>query len=225
MEMVTPRALGIAEIPGIVSDFAQAALNAVEAGFDGVEIHGANGYLPDQFLNYSTNKRDDVYGGTIEKRARFLFEVVEAVSAAIGSQRTGLRLSPSGIKFEAFDPDPVGLFSYVINGLNDYNLAYLHLTEPSLSVDEHPQYLKKVAPYYRNIYKGVLISCGGYTPEKARKTVEEGIADIIAFGQLYIANPDLVERIRAGAPLNVPDNTTYYDGDERGYTDYPFLRD
>ncbi len=220
---VTPRALETSEIPEVVNWYACAAANAIQAGFDGVELHGANSYLIHQFLEDGINRRTDAYGGSIENRSRFLFEVVEAVAAKAGAHRTAIRLSPSYIKNNMSDSEPVKLYSYVIDRLNDYKLAYLHLTEPVLPVDHLPHYLKKVAPYYRKIYQGTLMSCGGYTPETARRVVEEGIADLVAFGTLYIANPDLVERFRRGAPLNTADKDTFYTGGEKGYMDYPLL--
>lgn len=220
---VVPRALNLEEIPTVIGWYAKAAENAILAGFDGVEIHGANGYLIEQFLEDGSNIRTDEYGGSLENRARFLFEVLESVIAAIGSERTGLRLSPSNIKSSMSDTDPVKTFSYVINKLNDYKLAYLHLVEPTLPVDHLPHYLKEVAPFYRKIYHGTLISCGFYTYEKAQATLAVGHADLIAFGTLYIANPDLVERFQAGVPLNEPDKNTFYTPGLKGYNDYPIL--
>ncbi|MHC1706936.1 MAG: alkene reductase [Bacteroidales bacterium] len=220
---VTPRALTLNEIPEVIDWYRQAALNAVSAGFDGVELHGANSYLIHQFLEDGVNKRQDDYGGTVEKRSRFLFEVVSAVSNAIGSGKTAIRLSPSYIKNNMTETNPVKLYSYVIEKLNDYHLSYLHLVEPLLPVDHLPHYLKEVTPFFRGIYKGTLVSCGGYTFEKARQSIDDNIADLIAFGVPFISNPDLVERFAAGAPLNPADPETYYVGGEKGYLDYPFL--
>jgi len=221
---VVPHALSLEEIPVVIGWYARAAEHAIQAGFDGVEIHGANGYLIEQFLEDGSNIRTDAYGGSLEHRARFLFEVVEAVIAAIGADRTGLRLSPSNIKSSMTDSDPVGTFSYVIEKLNQYNLAFLHLVEPTLPVDHLPRYLKHVSPFYRKLYHGTLISCGFYTYEKAEAALLAGDADMIAFGTLYISNPDLVERFETGAPLNEPDKETYYTPGLKGYNDYPILK-
>ena len=223
-KMEVPRALESDEIQGIVNDFAEGAKRAIEAGFDGVEIHGANGYLIDQFLHSSSNARTDEYGGSIENRARFLFEVVEAVVKAVGSEKTGIRLSPSNIKNGMDDTDPSGLYTYVISKLNDYGLSYLHLVEPMLPLDAHPHMIKEVTKFFRPVWKGPLITAGNYTPEKGEAAVEQGIADLVAYGRLYISNPDLPERMANKAPLNEPDTTTFYAGGEKGYTDYPVLQ-
>lgn len=221
--MEVPRALDASEIPGIVNDFAEASKRSVEAGFDGVEIHAANGYLIDQFLHSGSNHRNDEYGGSIINRSRFLFEVVEAVVNAIGNTKVGIRLSPSNIKNAMDDNDPAALFTYVIQKLNDYSLSYLHLIEPMAPLDKHPHMIKEVTKYFRPIWNGPLISAGNYTPESAEIAVEKGIADMVAFGRLYISNPDLPERIAGKTALNEPDTTTFYAGGEQGYTDYPGL--
>lgn len=224
VETVTPHALTIAQIQSTIADYAQAARNAIEAGFDGVEIHGANGYLIDQFLSDSVNQRTDAYGGTIENKSRFGLEVVAAVVNAIGAEKTGIRISPSGTNFGLLNRDPVATFDYFIDKLNAFNLAYIHLIEPVLSSLENlPFYLKKVTPHYRKIYQGTLITSAGYDFESAEKVVLEGHADLVAFGKQFISNPDLVERYNRGAGLNAFDIATFYGGGEAGYTDYPIL--
>ncbi|MBE0661333.1 MAG: alkene reductase [Bacteroidales bacterium] len=219
----TPRALDLEEIPGIVEDYRKAAQNAKDAGFDGVEIHAANSYLIDQFLHESSNQRKDKYGGPIENRARFLFEVLEAVISVWESEKVGIRLAPSGTRFGMDDPDPAALFTYVIQQLNDFNLAYLHLVEPLLPLDDYPHFVKQVAKYFRPIYKGTLMACGGFTQDTGNQYILEGWADLIAFGKLFIANPDLPKRFELNAPLNQADVDTFYSRSEKGYTDYPFL--
>lgn len=218
-----PRALETDEIPGIVEDYRKAAFNAKEAGFDGVEIHAANSYLIDQFLHDSSNHRADHYGGSISNRARFLFEVLEAVSSVWGSNKVGIRLAPSGTRYGMNDSDPVGLFDYVVKKLNDFNLAYLHLVEPLLSLDHYPKHLREVAKHYRKIYNGMLMACGNFTQDKGNQFIREGYADLIAYGRLFIANPDLPKRFELHASLNQPDADTFYTRGEKGYTDYPFL--
>lgn len=220
MELVTPRALEHHEIKNIILDYRNAAANALAAGFDGVEIHGANGYLIDQFIQNGTNKREDEYGGSIENRCRFALEVVEAVASVWPDYRVGIRLSPSGIGFGISDDDPVSVFSYLINELNHFRLAFLHLNEPSLPVDHLPHYLKKVTPYYRNIYQGTLVSCGGYTAQTAKEAIDNRITDLVAFGKPFISNPDLVYRLEQGIPLTPWDTSTFYSSGEEGYTDY-----
>lgn len=221
---VTPRALETAEIAGIVENYRLAAQNAKAAGFDGVEIHGANGYLIDQFLEDGTNHRTDNYGGSIENRARFLMEIVEAVTSVWDANKVGVRLSPAGTFNSMSDSNPKALFSYVAETLNRYGLAYLHLVEPradeSYSSQEEPELSCK---YFRSIYKGTIISAGGYDRELAEETIAAGNADLIAFGRFYIANPDLAKRFALNAPLNPYDRFTFYGGDEKGYTDYPTL--
>ncbi|NOX45903.1 MAG: alkene reductase [Chlorobi bacterium] len=226
MEMVVPRALETDEVPGIVEDFKNAALNAIEAGFDGVEIHGANGYLIDQFLHDASNIRKDKYGGNIENRSRFLFEVVDAVCKAIGPEKTGIRLSPSGIFKDMFDSNPVELYEYVIDKLNQYDLAYLHILEPMVALEpahKYEKYLKEVTPHFRKFYKGLLITNCGFDFRSANKIIENGHADMVAFGKAYISNPDLVERFEKGADLNPWDVDTFYTNGPEGYVDYPFI--
>jgi N-ethylmaleimide reductase len=216
----TPRALDISEIPGVIEQYRQGATNAMLAGFDGVEIHGANGYLLDQFLQDGTNKRNDEYGGSIANRARLMLEVTRAVINVWGSDKVGLRLSPSGTMHDMYDSDPVATFSYLAEQLNELKLCYLHLIEPLEPVDHLERYLKVVTPYYRKIYKGTLITNGGFDFETGNHIIEEGEADLVAFGKLFISNPDLVERFRSGAPLKPWDKETFYTSGEKGYIDY-----
>lgn len=215
---VTPRALELDEISGIVEAYRQGAINALEAGFDGVEIHGANGYLIDQFLQDTTNHRTDEYGGPIENRARFMLEVVEAVVSVWGADRVGIRLSPNGSFNSMADSDPKATFTYAVNALNPYGLAYLHLVEPRTDDDKDLG-----ARYFRPIYNGTIISAGGYDREMGNQAIANGEADLIAYGRWFISNPDLPQRFAADAPLNPYDRSTFYGGDEKGYTDYPAL--
>jgi len=221
-EFVTPRPLETAEIQGIVAQFVAGAKNAIAAGCDGVEIHGANGYLIDQFLRDGTNHREDAYGGSVENRSRFLLEIVEGVSAAIGANRTGLRLSPSGTFNDMSDSDPKTLFTYVLNRLSDYQLAYVHIVDALEGDIRHGANVVELA-VLRDAYQGVLITCGGYDKARGNAAIADGLADAVAYGQLYIANPDLPERFMADAPLNEPDPNTFYTQDEKGYLDYPTL--
>lgn len=223
-EMVIPRALETEEIPAIVQDYQHASENAIKAGFDGVEVHGANGYLPDQFLHDGSNKRHDEYGGSIENRCRFVLEIVEACCEAIGFGRVGVRLSPSGIYKDMFDSNPVELYKYLINKLNDFNLVYLHLMEPYVALEpaeKFTKYIKVVTPFFRKIFKGPLITNVGFDFESGNRIIEDGHADMVAFGRLFISNPDLVERFAKNAPLNPWDESTFYYGGEKGYIDYP----
>ena len=220
-----PRALAHDEIPAIVSQFAHAAKTAKGAGFDGVEVHGANGYLIEQFLKDGASQRTDSYGGDIPSRMRFALEVLEAVVAVWGRDRVGLRISPRGIFNDMYDSDPLGLYSQLAAELNDLSLAYLHIMEP---LPGHPNFASQedvppVGPTLRKIYKGTIIINGGYGKETGEKVIAENATDLVAFGVPYLANPDLVERFRRNAPLNEPDEDTFYRGDERGYIDYPFL--
>jgi N-ethylmaleimide reductase len=222
-----PRALTVLEIRDIIGSFANAARNAIEAGFDGVELQGANSHLIDQFLEDGSNQRTDSYGGSISNRMRFLMEVVESVSAVIGAQRLGVRLSPFGQYGGICDSDPMRLFSSVVEELSGCDLAYLHLiegrgSEIGLGDDLHADALNN-AQIFRPRYAGNLISAAAYTPATGLETVEAGHADAIAFGRLFIANPDLAERIAHGEPHNAYDRSTFYGGDEHGYTDYPRL--
>jgi N-ethylmaleimide reductase len=223
----TPRALTLPEIATIVDQFRTAALNAKKAGFDGVEVHGANGYLIDQFSQDGTNKRDDIYGGPIENRTRFLFEVVDAVTGVLGADRVGVRLSPWGSFNGMHDSDPGALFDYVSEQLGQRRLAYLHVIEPRANQNSDTNALDPNAPdaasRFRARFGGRLISAGGYTAETGAAAIESGKADAIAYGRLFIANPDLVERFRQEAELNRYHRATFYGGDAKGYTDYPVL--
>ena len=216
---VVPRELRDDELPGIVAGFKQAAENALAAGFDGVEVHGANGYLLDQFLRDGSNRRTGPYGGSMANRARLLFEVLEAVAAVWGSERVGLRLSPLNRFNFMSDSDPVGLAGWLAGQLNPFNLAYLHLMRGDFL---GPTELDVLTPV-RERYRGVLIANMGYTPAEAEAAIGAGQCDAVAFGVPFLANPDLVARIRAGGPLNEADMNTFYTPGPKGYLDYPFL--
>ena len=224
-----PRALDASELPGIVHTYAAAARNAVEtAGFDGVEIHGANGYLLDQFLKTGANQRTDDYGGSIENRARLLLEATRAAVDAVGGGKVGIRLSPVTPANDIVDADPQPLFDYVIRQLAPLGLAYIHIIEgatggPRELPDRPFDYAALKAAYREAGGKGAWMTNNAYDATLAEQAVADGSADIVAFGKLYIANPDLVERLRTKAPLNAWDQSTFYGGGEKGYTDYPTL--
>lgn len=218
----TPKALTIQEIQDTVKDYANAARNAIEAGFDGVEIHGANGYLIDQFLRDGTNKRNDEYGGSVKKRSRFLFEVIEAVTSEIGADKTGLRLSPSGTFNDMKDSNPQEHFSYICKKLNDYDLAYLHIVDALEGDIRHGANVVEL-PILRDAYNGILIINGGYDKAKGNKVIKKKLADAVAYAALFLANPDLPERFNKDAALNEPESNTFYTQDAKGYTDYPTL--
>ncbi|MGP0084864.1 MAG: alkene reductase [Steroidobacteraceae bacterium] len=220
---VAPRALATVEIPEIIAQYRSAARNALAAGFDGVEIHAANGYLIEQFLRDSTNKRTDAYGGSRENRARFLLEVAEAVAGVCGGGRVGIRLSPlSPVNDAALDSDPEGTYTYVVERLNAFNLAYIHVIE---GVTQGPREVPQGfdLQILRRLFNGRYMANNGYDLGLALEARRRNLADLIAFGRLYIANPDLVERLRVGAPLNVADRKTFFGGAAVGYTDYPTL--
>lgn len=223
--ILEPRALETSELPGIVNDYKVAAQNAKEAGFDGVEVHSANGYLLNEFLEDSTNKRTDNYGGSIQNRARLLLEVVDAVIGVWGKDRVGVRLSPYGTFADMGDSDPLALYTYVLDQLSARGIAYAHIIEPRSSGagggDKVVQDAPTTSEIFRKHFKGVFISAGGYTPESAKEVVAKGNADAVAFGRYYISTPDLAERIQAGIPLNKYNRATFYGGGEVGYTDYP----
>lgn len=218
----TPRALEINEIPGIIEKYRHAAKMAQEAGFDGVEIHGANGYLIDQFLRDGTNKRTDAYGGSAENRSRFLVEVTEAVIGVWGKEHVGVRLSPGGTFNDMSDSNTEATFRTAIQQLSRLGIVYLHLREPGAADLRHGG-TPVSAKTFRSDFKGTLIVNEAYDAERAEKAVTDGFTDLVAFGVPYLANPDLSERFRAGAPLNKPDTATFYGGGEKGYTDYPAL--
>lgn len=226
VEQVMPRALGTAEIAGVVDEFRRGAMLAMEAGFDGVELHAANGYLLDQFLLDGSNHRTDEYGGSIGKRARFLFEVLDAVTSVCGPGRVAVRLSPSGAYGTMSDSDPHTTYGYVSRRLNDYDLAYLHVIEPRIRGNEETEAGASAVSTadIRRLYGGTIVTAGGFEAGSAQQAIDAGIADLVAFGRWFIANPDLPERLRIGAPLNRYDRTTFYGGDARGYTDYRFYR-
>lgn len=211
----TPRALELAEIPGVVADFRQGAENAKLAGFDGVEIHGANGYLVDQFLRDGSNTRTDAYGGSVENRARFLKEVVEAVIPVFGADRVGVRLSPNFNIFSMSDSHPQATFDHAAEMLGRYGLAYLHIVQLGEGPFDFAQLNRR--------FGGTYIANGGYDADRAAATIRAGEAELVSFGTPFLANPDLVERFKSGATLNEADKSTFYQGEERGYTDYPAL--
>jgi N-ethylmaleimide reductase len=218
-----PRALALDEIPGIIEEFRSGAERALRAGFDGVEIHGANGYLPDQFLQDGTNKRTDEYGGPIENRARLLLEITEAAISIWGADRVGVRLSPNSTYGSMSDSDPTATFGYAARQLDRLGVAYLHLIEPRIKGIE--EIAKGQAPIaarqLRQKFRRILIAAGGFNGESAAAIVAAGDADLVAFGRHFIANPDLPERLRRKLPLNRYDRSTFYGGDGRGYVDYP----
>ena len=215
-----PHALTTAEIKALVQTFASAAKNAIAAGFNGVEVHGANGYLIDQFLRDGSNQRTDKYGGTMENRARFLFEVLTAVSDAIGSDRVGLRLSPLNSFNSMIDSDPLGLTAFMADRLNAYHLAYVHL----MRADFFQKQTGDVMTIAREHYKGVLIGNMGYSSDEAAAAILDKKLDAVAFGSSFLANPDLPARVQAKAVLNAPDQATYYTPGAKGYTDYPRMQ-
>lgn len=223
----TPRALETAEIASVIADYAQAARNAKQAGFDGVEVHGANGYLLEQFLQSRSNQRTDVYGGSIENRSRIVLEVVEAVSAVFGADRVGIRLSPFGVANGSGEDEPLPLYTHLIQNLARLDLAYLHLIEPRASgagqADVDHQNVPFASELFRPHWPKALIAAGNYRPYTAAAAIESGRVNAIAFGRLFIANPDLPERARRGTDLNTYDRTTFYGGGVEGYVDYPTL--
>ncbi|KAK9802876.1 hypothetical protein WJX72_010586 [[Myrmecia] bisecta] len=225
----TARALDKAELPGIVNEYRTAARNALRAGFDGVEVHGANGYLIDQFLKDSVNERTDEYGGSIKNRCRFPLEIIRAVADEVGADRTGVRFTPFGGFLDANDADPIRLYTYLLEQLNDLGLAYVHLVEPRIQGHtinlDHDESKTSNAPL-RKAYKGSMIAAGGYTFPAGNEAIESGHADLIAFGRLWLSNPDLPKRFGLGAPLNKYDRASFYIQDQvKGYTDYPFLEE
>ena len=219
VDFVEPRALDASELPALVVDYVHATQCALAAGFDGVEIHSANGYLLDQFLRDGTNKRTDNYGGSFENRARLLMEVTKAVVAVAGSDKVGIRLSPVNPFNDISDSNPQALFNYVVTELNQFNLAYLHVIEGD--VGGMAQAFDFVA--LRKLFKNAYMANLGYDKARGNAAIASGHADVIAYGVPFIANPDLVERYKINAPLNEANPDLFYGGDEKGYTDYPFL--
>jgi N-ethylmaleimide reductase len=221
-DTVTPKAMTIEDIKTTVKDFANAAKNSMEAGFDGVEIHSSNGYLFHQFFNASSNHRTDEYGGNIENRTRILFEVIDAIKEVMPENRIGLRLNPSlhGLFGMTLDKETIPTFDYIIEKLNEYDLAYLHLSEPFTDVSEVPFAETEIAKRYRPIYKGTIIINGGFDREKGNAVLESGDADLVAFGKPYISNPDLAERFEQNLPLTEYNKDTFYTPGTEGYLDY-----
>lgn len=224
-DTVTPRALETHEVKAIVEDFRRAAANAVQASFDGVELHAANGYLLHQFFNGTTNLRTDQYGGSIENRARILFEILDALNGTIDLNRVGVRFNPSlhGPFGITADEETIPTFEYMVKRLNSYNLAYLHLTEPFAPVEGIPFLISQIAKHFRPLYQGTLIINKSFTRETGNEVIANGDADLVAFGVPYIANPDLVERFEQEAELAQPDKDLFYTGGAKGYIDYPAL--
>ncbi len=223
-DYVQPRALDVSEIADIILDYKDAAENALAAGFDGVEVHAANGYLIDQFLRDCTNKREDQYGGDYKNRSRFLFEVLEAVISVWGSDRVGVRLSPGNSFNGMFDSNPEALFSYVVKKMNPLNLAYLHVLEGNIHVADGATPTDTFnAKSLRDVYIGSYMANNGYNKDSANQAIAMGNADLVSFGNLFISNPDLPERFLQNTPLNETDLDTRYGGDEHGYIDYPML--
>lgn len=223
-ETVTPKAMTKADIERTIEDFKNAAENAVKAGFDGVEIHASNGYLFHQFFNKSSNIREDEYGGSVVNRSRFFFEVLEAIIEVMPEIKVGARFNPS--LHNAFgmtmDEETIPTFEYIINRLNNYNLAYIHLTEPQGDLSKLPPYaVTEIAKHFRPLYNGTLMINGGFDKESGNEIIEEGLADLVSYGKLYISNPDLVERFELGLDLADWDQSTFYTPGTEGYLDYP----
>jgi N-ethylmaleimide reductase len=216
-EMVTPRALTVTELPGIIEQFRRGAENAKAAGFDGVELHGANGYLLDQFLRDGSNRRTDAYGGTVENRARLPLEITKAVIDVWGADRVGYRISPNGAFNSMSDSNPVQTFSYLAEQLDKLGIVYLHVVDPVTDG------IKRVSPLLRRKFNRTYIVNGGFDIDSANAAIHGGEADLVAFGTPFLANPDLPQRYRINASLNVPDQATFYAGEDKGFTDYPAL--
>lgn len=221
LDYEAPQPMTVEGIHKTVRDFERAARMAVIAGFDGVEIHGAHGYIIDQFIMDSTNKRTDEFGGSVENRSRFLFMILDEILKYVPAEKVGLRLSPKGYRPGQMDSQQEKTYSYIISKLNAYKLAYLHLSE-MMQPDErlaHPE--RSFVAAYRKIYNGTLLSCGGHSRESGERMLEKGEADLIVYGRPFISNPDLVERMKNGIALAPPDKDTFYHGGEKGYIDYP----
>ena len=216
-----PRALLLEEIPGIVDQYRQATIRAKNAGFDLVEVHAANGYLLQQFMSTNSNVRTDAYGGSLENRARLTLEAVDAAIAEIGADRVGVRMSPNFVAHGIHDTEAEAIALYLAKEFTKRGIAYLHIAEPDWAGGA--ELTTAFREQLRQAFPGTLICCGGYTAEEAEVLIQSGLADAVAVGRPYIANPDLVERFAAGAALNTPDRTTFYGGEEKGYTDYPTL--
>ena len=217
----TPRALETSEIAGVVQQFIDGARNAKRAGFDGIELHGANGYIIDQFLRDGSNQRTDAYGGSVQNRVRFLLEITEGVVAVWGGDRVSVRLSPTGPFNDMRDSNPLATFSHAARELSARQVGWLHVVESLGDASAPPS--ARVTPELRKLFARALIANGGYTLETANRAIAAGEADLVSFGALFLANPDLPNRFLEKAPLNTPDPSTYYGGDAKGYTDYPAL--
>jgi N-ethylmaleimide reductase len=222
-QLEAPRALTVAEIPEVVEQFRRAAVNAKEAGFDGVELHGANGYLLDQFLRDGANDRTDAYGGSIENRARLPLEISDAVIGVWGPSRVGYKISPYFSNLGMSDSSPIDTFSYLAKELGSRRIAYLHVAEAVAGPSVAPDGTIRATPILRRLFGGPVIANGGYGLESANAAIGTNEVDLVAFGVPFLANPDLPERWRRGAPLNAPQFDLFYTGEERGYTDYPAL--
>jgi N-ethylmaleimide reductase len=223
MDYEVPKVLTKYEILQIINDYFQAAVNAIDAGFDGVELHGAFGYLPNQFLAESSNQRTDRYGGSLEKRSKFILEIMNGLESFVGKNKVGIKLSPS-IPFNSIlESDPIETYSHLISELNKLDLAYIHLMQPMFPIDHLPQYPKNVIETYAPLSKNAVIANAGYTKETAEKELQKGFVDLVSFGTAFLANPDLPKRFELNAALNQPDRETLYGGGEKGYTDYPTL--
>jgi len=225
-ETITPKAMSIYEIKQTIQEYRQGAKNAMAAGFDGVEIHSSNGYLLHQFFNRTSNIRSDEYGGSIENRARILFEVINEIKKEVPENRIGMRLNPSlhGAFGMILDEETIPTFDYIIGRVNDYHLAYLHLSEPFTDVSDVPHAEQHIAQRYRTKYKGTLIINSGFDRIRGNKVIEDGLADLVAFAKLFISNPDLPRRFELEAELAPWDESTFYTPGPKGYTDYPPLR-
>jgi N-ethylmaleimide reductase len=224
-ELPIPQAMSAGQIEEVIVEFITAALNAVEAGFDGIELHAANGYLLEQFLSPHTNRRTDNYGGSIEKRSRLLLEIAEAVGDAIGRDKVGVRISPYGVAGDMPNyPEIDATYTYLATKLNEIGIAYIHIADHSAGgAPEVPLTLKRTI---REQFTNTLILSGGYTISRAEEDLTSGIADLVAFGKPFISNPDLVERLRKGLPLNIKlDASTLYSSSAKGYTDYPVFEE
>ncbi|MBS7233386.1 alkene reductase [Flavobacterium psychroterrae] len=224
-DTVTPKEMTLEDIKQTIADFKQGAINAFEANFDGIELHAANGYLFQQFFSKNSNIRTDKYGGSVENRSRFLFEVLDELKKVVDLSRVGIRFNTSldGMMGINTDDETIELYDTIIKRLNDYNLAYVHLMRPFTDVSQNKNAIVNVARHFRKIYNGTIIINNGFNKESAAKIISEGDADLVSFGTPFIANPDLVARFKTDAPLNQPDQDTFYTPGEKGYTDYPVL--
>lgn len=222
-DTVTPKRMSIDEVKNTVTDFKNAAVNAQKAGFDGVEIHSSNGYLFHQFFNLSSNHRTDEYGGSIENRTRFFFEVLNEIAKVFPQNRIGVRFNPSlhNIFGMVADEETIPTFDYLVNELNNYDLAYLHLSEPFNDVSNIPFLVDDIAKHYRPMYNGTLMINNNFDQQKGNKVIEDGLADLVSFAKLFISNPDLPERFELNAPLAKWDDKTFYTPGEKGFIDYP----